>query len=364
MAYLTVVQEDSFLAEKDLQAIPAVEINPSGPPAGAPLVSVLMITWNHGTFVAQAIESVVGQVCPFRFELLIGEDASGDDTRAVCEDYQGRYPGIIRLIVAESNVGMHRNLARLWWRARGRYIAICEGDDYWSDPRKLAKQTAWLEARPSAWMCGAYTRKLARDAEGNWVEGGTIRPARVKEHYGLEDLIPDYAFHTSSVLLRREGIRFPRWFWDMYCADRPLYLLCAERGDVGVIREAMSVYRLHEGGVWSPAALVDKAEKGIALFETLDAYFEGRYHALIRRTLANIIWSYMAVALDAGQLAPARRLYWLSLRYQRPGALPRGGRYWAVAWLRLYGPRLYQRLKRWQGALVVRGRSKGEGRGS
>jgi len=125
---------DGFLAETDLQAIPAVEINPSGPPDGAPLVSVLMITWNHGAFVAQAIEGVVGQVCPFRFELLIGEDASGDETRAVCEDYQSRYPDIIRLIVAESNVGMHRNLARLWWRARGRYIALCEGDDYWTDP--------------------------------------------------------------------------------------------------------------------------------------------------------------------------------------------------------------------------------------
>ncbi|MFZ1576441.1 MAG: glycosyltransferase [Chromatiaceae bacterium] len=355
---------DHFLSDADFQAIPAVEINPSVPPDGAPLVSVLMITWNHGAFVARAIESVVGQACPFRFELLIGEDASGDETRAVCEDYQGRYPDIIRLIVAESNVGMHRNLARLWWRARGRYIALCEGDDYWSDSCKLAKQAAWLEARPTVWMCGAYTRKVARDAGGDWVEVGSVRPARVKERYGVEDLIPDYAFHTSSVLVRREGIRFPRWFWDLYCADRPLYLLCAERGDVGVIREVMSVYRLHEGGVWAPAGLVDKAEKGISLFETLDAYFEGRYHALIRRTLANIIWSYMASALDAGHLAPARRLYWLSLRYRTPGGLARSGRYWAVAWLRLYGPRLYRWLKRWEGAVGGRDRSTEEGRGS
>lgn len=109
-----------------------------------PLVSVLMITYNHGPYLAQAIEGVVSQQCDFPFELIIGEDASKDDSRSVALDYQRRYPHIVRVIYAAANVGMHENGRRVFACARGEFIALCEGDDYWCSVDKLAGQMALI----------------------------------------------------------------------------------------------------------------------------------------------------------------------------------------------------------------------------
>src|SRR5690606_30724346 len=130
-----------------------------------------------------------------------------------------------------------------------------------------------------------YTKRIKQDADGEWAEAGRIGPPAVKDAYYLKDLIPDYCFHTSSVLVRKNAVRFPPWFQQMYCADRPLYLLCAEQGPAGFIPEVMSTYRLHGGGIWSPVTLLAKSEKSRDLFETLDRHFGYRYHRLITRTL-------------------------------------------------------------------------------
>lgn len=311
-----------------------------------PLVSVLMITLNHEPYVVQAIDSILAQQCDFEFELLIGEDCSQDRTREICEGYARRFPERVRLVTSEANVGMHRNFARIWEKARGRYVALCEGDDYWIDPHKLAKQAAFLESRPEFTLCGAYTQKIRKAAGDGWEQAGIVGPPVVKERYGLEDLISNYSFHTSSVLIRREVVRFPLWFEEQYCADRPLYLLCAEEGPVGLIPEVMSVYRLHATGVWAPVSLLDKAEKGHRLFDTLDVYFGHRYHRLIQRTRGDILWSYVAEAIAGGDLATGRRLFWMASGYfWRTGQIG-VARHWGVALFRLYAPRLYAWLKR------------------
>jgi hypothetical protein len=144
-------------------------------------------------------------------------------------------------------------------------------------------------------------------------------------------------------------VLFPEWFPQQYCADRPLYLLCAEQGPAGFIPEEMSVYRLHGGGVWSPAAWVDKARKGRELFETLDRHFEGRYRRRIQRTLGGIIWSYMAEALAAGDLPAGRRLFWMASRHFLRARRFDMARHWGVALVRLYLPNAYARLKKARG---------------
>ena len=281
-------QKESHFTTQDFRRIPATEISNVSADV-RPLVSVLMITWNHESHISQAIESILKQRCNFPIELIIGEDASQDQTREICVHYQKRYPGIIRLVIADENVGMHRNLARIWCRARGKYIAFCEGDDYWVDPEKLSKQTAWMEDRLKYTLCGTYTQKIIKDKNGSWTKDGIIGPPEVKEQYTMEDLIPNYTSHFSSVMVRKESIRFPRWFWDVYCADRSLYLLCAEKGSVGFIPEITSVYRMHDGGIWVSINQLEKARKGIKLFEVIDRHFDYQYNKLIRRTLGNII---------------------------------------------------------------------------
>jgi glycosyltransferase involved in cell wall biosynthesis len=116
-----------------------------------PLVSVSMITYNHERYIARAIEGVLQQKTNFPFELVIGEDCSTDKTRGVVLDYAKRFPDVIRVVISDQNVGMKENGLRTLRACRGRYVAFCEGDDYWHNPEKLQKQADYLEANPD---CG------------------------------------------------------------------------------------------------------------------------------------------------------------------------------------------------------------------
>jgi glycosyltransferase involved in cell wall biosynthesis len=129
-----------------------------------PLVSVLMITYNHEGYIAEAIDSIISQQCGFDFELIIGEDASSDTTRDVVFEYQKKFPNIIRIIYSTTNVGMNQNALRVFQAARGRYIAYCEGDDYWCSNTKLEKQVRLIEedasvgAVHSDWVRASYRK--------------------------------------------------------------------------------------------------------------------------------------------------------------------------------------------------------------
>ncbi len=113
-----------------------------------PLVSVNMITYNHELYIAQAIEGVINQKTNFPFELVIGEDCSTDNTRKKIYDYQMKYPDIIKLVTSDSNVGGHQNSLRTTKACTGKYMAYCEGDDYWHNQNKLQIQVDFLEANP------------------------------------------------------------------------------------------------------------------------------------------------------------------------------------------------------------------------
>lgn len=116
-----------------------------------PLVSVKMITYNHTPYIAQAIEGVLQQKVNFPFELVIGEDCSTDGTREIVLEYQKKFPDIIRIITSDKNVGARENGYRTTKACRGKYIAFCEGDDYWHHPDKLQKEADYLESHPE---CG------------------------------------------------------------------------------------------------------------------------------------------------------------------------------------------------------------------
>ena len=123
--------DSDFITLEMMEIIPANEVADIND-SERPLVSVLMLAYNHSEFIKQAIASIINQETNgFTFEIIIGEDNSTDDTLDICKELQQKYPYLIRLIVSDGNVGMHRNFARLWIRAKGKYIAFCEGDDYW-----------------------------------------------------------------------------------------------------------------------------------------------------------------------------------------------------------------------------------------
>ena len=113
-----------------------------------PLVSIFSLAYNHEAFIEKAIESWLMQKTNFRVEAVIGEDNSTDKTREIVFDYAKKYPDFIRVVTSDSNIGMRANSMRTRLACNGKYIAFCEGDDYWIDPLKLQKQVDIMEANP------------------------------------------------------------------------------------------------------------------------------------------------------------------------------------------------------------------------
>jgi glycosyltransferase involved in cell wall biosynthesis len=119
-----------------------------------PLLSVLTVTYNHGNYIRQCLEGIVMQKTTFPIEVIVGEDCSTDNTRNIVQEFEQRYPGIIKPVYQEKNVGAGRNLFEFCYpKLQGKYIAICEGDDYWTDPYKLQKQVDFLERNSNYVLC-------------------------------------------------------------------------------------------------------------------------------------------------------------------------------------------------------------------
>src|SRR5260370_1696770 len=216
---------------------------------GGPGVSVLMITYNHAAYVAKAIEGVLAQQLAEPFELIIGEDCSTDDTRAIVEGLRQRYPETIRLITGPRNVGMNENFRRTALTARGEYVAFCEGDDFWHNPLKLARQLAVARANPNIGMVYSDYDRAVR-LLGRWrimrnvIGRSGERPA---EGDALEDLLDRIQVHLSTMLCRRAMVSayLQSALYDatLKLGDVPLLLYCAAHAQVGYLAESTSIYR-------------------------------------------------------------------------------------------------------------------------
>jgi glycosyltransferase involved in cell wall biosynthesis len=176
-----------------------------------PLVSVHMITYNHAPYIAKAIEGILQQKTDFPIELVIGEDCSTDGTREIVFDFQRRYPDIVRVITSETNVGMMPNGLRTDRACRGRYVAYCEGDDYWPHPEKLRKQVAFLEAHSDYGLVHSDVELFDVSTRVAFPSYRSIGPSLDGTHDGGNDLylaILDerYILWTCSVCVRRSLI--------------------------------------------------------------------------------------------------------------------------------------------------------------
>lgn len=219
-----------------------------------PLVSVHVLTYNHEPWIAQAIESVVCQTCDFPFEVIIGEDGSSDGTRAVCLAYQRKYPGIIRVLFSEQNVGVRKNSFRVLQRARGEYLALLEGDDYWVDTHKLQKQVQVMRECPDAYLSVANTRVL--NTTGNFgTPDGFIYHAYTQDHLlGLSTFQRHY-LHTSTYFLSRKGLEALLKITEAFTWYDSIVAFCfSSLGPVPYVNEVVSVYRVTDQGIFTGAS--------------------------------------------------------------------------------------------------------------
>jgi glycosyltransferase involved in cell wall biosynthesis len=223
-----------------------------------PKVSVSLITYNHARYVAQAIESVLAQVIAFPFELIIGEDDSDDGTRDIVQEYARRHPEKIRLNLHSraSNISYggrptsRHNFVTNIRSATGEYVAMIDGDDFWSDPEKLQRQVEFLDSHPGCSVC--FHRVTIVNEEGNEI-GKMPLVGPDQSTFTLADLLRRRFFAKAPSVMFRRGLfgEFPEWYFRCPVSDFPLHVLNGLRGDFGYLAKEMGAYRIHAGGIWS-----------------------------------------------------------------------------------------------------------------
>jgi len=249
-------------------------------------VSVFLITYNHEKYVAKAIESVIAQKVNFDFELIIGEDFSTDNTRAICEQYANKYPALIKLLPSGRNYGMMANARRILQICTGEYIAMCEGDDYWTDVLKLQKQVDFLDANPDFSICFSET-EIIDELEWNLPEE-QFYPKREKDTFTIEDFIlSSMSIIPTATMLFRNLLPNPLpAFWeDASGGDIIIQLLIGDKGKARFMAEKMAVYRNHAGGITKSERMQLDENKEPVLKETLkciNEYLGFKYDKVFR----------------------------------------------------------------------------------
>jgi len=257
-------------------------------------VSVLVITYNNERFITKAVDSILMQKVNFDYEIVIGEDYSRDRTRDIVIDFGKRYPDKIRLLLNEKNVGGRKNFVQILKVSRGDYIALLEGDDYWTSPHKLQKQVDFLDSHPECAICFHNVMVIYDDnreiSHPFYIQNpnGPFTQAKPKPISTLEDLVRGNFIQTPSVMFRAPLFEeFPDWYYTLPLGDWPLHLLNAEHGNIGYIDEIMGVYRVHSGGMFSSKGLIQRLQGEIEMYRFINAYYHFRYNKSIKPAIAS-----------------------------------------------------------------------------
>ena len=217
-----------------------------------PLVSISCITYNHASYIKECIDGFLMQKTNFNFEVLIHDDHSTDGTEEIIKEYAKQYPDIIKpLFEKENQYSLGKPIGSAVWnlpRARGKYIAMCEGDDYWIDPYKLQKQVDIMENNPNCSLVisnGISLNEITKkqyiiNPMGDIKKSGFISPNLV--------LLERRLIPTASMFYRKGQSKMPDFFRNCPVGDRPLRLWLLSNGDVYYFATPMLVYREQSNG--------------------------------------------------------------------------------------------------------------------
>ncbi len=220
-----------------------------------PLVSICMIAYNVEKFIEEALEGALNQKTDFPFELVIGEDCSKDRTRKICETYAKKYPGLVILLPSDINRGIAGNAVRTWQHCRGKYIAVCDGDDIWIDPYKLSNQVKFLEENP---LFGAvYSDVKVISETGQAIDDKSQDAIRSRYADGrvFFQLLGGNFINNSTTVFRKELITDYEVDQDReyYTHDYLLWLYIALQSKIHFFNTQTTAYRRHIKGVTNSA---------------------------------------------------------------------------------------------------------------
>lgn len=219
-----------------------------------PLVSVCTITYNHEPYIAEALDSFLMQETDFPFEIVVDDDCSTDNNAQIIKEYADRFPHIIKANLREKNIGMMANAIQNMKRAEGKYIALCEGDDYWTDVLKLQKQADFLEVNLECSFSGHDVNLvsevgvfLRKHSQGRANKEWSTDIFDGKKIIGSPMSIP----HTSSIFFRKKFFSedFFSFLGKISGGDYPLTVLLGANGSCYYLTDTMSCYRQNSQSV-------------------------------------------------------------------------------------------------------------------
>jgi glycosyltransferase involved in cell wall biosynthesis len=299
-----------------------------------PRVSVAMVAYNHEAFLTEAIESVLAQEYG-DWDLVIGEDHSTDRTRSIAERFEREHPDRIRVLRDEKHLGGRHNYVRTLRACRGEFVAQLDGDDFWTSPRKLTKQVAFLDAHPDCAWCFHTTQELRQAPKRST---HNLDPPGRRERYDLQDLLWANFVGSASVLWRRPHTeQLPAWFWEVPVGDWPMHVMCAQRGWIGYIDEVMCAHRIHTRGAFVGMAEAAQVRQRLEIRRYLAAHLGEPVADTVAAADLRDHFRLAKACRREGQVGVAlRELGWCfshRIRGQRP-RLPRLGAEWLRVVLR------------------------------
>ena len=251
-----------------------------------PVVSVCCTTYNHEPYIAEAIDGFLMQETEFPFEILIRDDCSTDKTAEIVKQYANKYPQLIKPVFEKENTYSKgiKPMPQLYKIAKGKYIALCEGDDYWTDPLKLQKQVSFLERNDA--YSGMGHQAIIVDSLNN-VKQDFYRP-NIPEVLSKDSFLEECPFQTATFLFRAHIIEKHSLPLDFLSGDKVIMLLISRFGLIKYIDTPMSHYRQHSVGLSSTVTLkmMKKDLNLIPWIMQFDPNFpKHRYAAHIHKTI-------------------------------------------------------------------------------
>lgn len=286
--------------------------DPSSPQvlAQEPLVSVLTLTRNQASMIAENMESVLAQQTRFPFQHIIVDDASTDGTQDIINDYAARYPHI-KPILLKHRAPHGENVRALFEQCRSKYAVLCDGDDYFTDSGKLQTQVDFMERNPDCALCFHPVSVVYADGSPTKIyPPADLLPGGERLWYGLRDLMISNFIQTNSVMYRwRFQGGLPEWFDPtLIPGDWYWHLLHAETGKIAYLRKPMSAYRRHAASLYARAEkdhVAHRHEHGLnelRTYSVCNAHFRNRYYKdfsrLARGVFADFVQDYLKTKDD------------------------------------------------------------------
>jgi len=274
-------------------------------------VQILCAAYNHAKYIRQTLDGFLAQKTKFKFEIIVRDDASSDATRSIISEYKDKYPDIIKTIFYSENQFRKNGTSPLYdilRHADAKYVAICEGDDYWVDENKLQKQFEVMESNPGIAFCCHRVHVLYET-----VVGTPYRPygdAKIGR-FVFQDALKAHFIPTLSLFCRNEYIprELPDFFYKILSRDIFIELSMLTKGDGFYIDDVLGVYRHHDGGLTKqPTSVEETRQRELLLYEGLKNCLPTKYSSMLHKKIPEINYTAFRKAMARGEII-------LSLRY-------------------------------------------------